>query len=228
MTVIAGALADIAIGVAILWRPTSRYGLWAALAITLSYVMIGTVLVPRLWSEPLGPMAENLADPHVELGGDGDPREPVMLYFAIKYLHVIVLRCCLAPAPASRSSCSWHICAVTAGDRGCGSNGRARDFLFTASAVASSRCQACGFASSTGYSLGTGWIALSIALYILTGRVLVPSSGCKCGCASSRPPRSLNGSPPSILPPTVLVWFAFGFPAFAAVLAIFLLMIRTA
>jgi uncharacterized protein YbjT (DUF2867 family) len=56
LTVVAGALADIAIGAAILWRPASRYGLWAALAITLTYVVIGTALVPRLWSEPLGPM----------------------------------------------------------------------------------------------------------------------------------------------------------------------------
>ncbi|KRR08011.1 SDR family oxidoreductase [Bradyrhizobium valentinum] len=56
LTVIAGALADIVIGVAILWRPASRYGLWAALIISLVYVVIGTALVPRLWADPLGPM----------------------------------------------------------------------------------------------------------------------------------------------------------------------------
>jgi hypothetical protein len=56
LTVIAGALADIAIGLAILYRPTSRYGLYAALAISISYAIIGTVLVPRLWIDPLGPM----------------------------------------------------------------------------------------------------------------------------------------------------------------------------
>jgi DoxX-like family len=56
LTVVAGALADLAIGLAILWRPTSRYGLWAALIITLTYVVIGTTLVPRLWADPLGPM----------------------------------------------------------------------------------------------------------------------------------------------------------------------------
>ena len=55
-TVIAGALADIAIGLAILWRPLSRYGLWAALIISLTYAVIGTTLVPRLWADPLGPM----------------------------------------------------------------------------------------------------------------------------------------------------------------------------
>jgi uncharacterized protein YbjT (DUF2867 family) len=56
LTVAAGALADLTIGVAILIRPLSRYGLWAALIISLVYVVIGTALVPRLWSDPLGPM----------------------------------------------------------------------------------------------------------------------------------------------------------------------------
>lgn len=37
-------------------RPLSRYGLWAALIISLSYAVIGTALVPRLWADPLGPM----------------------------------------------------------------------------------------------------------------------------------------------------------------------------
>lgn len=56
VTVTAGALADIVIGLAILWRPLSRYGLWAALIISLTYFVIGTALVPRLWGDPLGPM----------------------------------------------------------------------------------------------------------------------------------------------------------------------------
>lgn len=56
LSVIAGALADIVIGLAILWRPTCRYGLWAAFIISFVYVVIGTMLVPRLWADPLGPM----------------------------------------------------------------------------------------------------------------------------------------------------------------------------
>jgi uncharacterized protein YbjT (DUF2867 family) len=56
LTLIAGAIADILIGLAILWRPTSRYGLYAALAISVTYAIIGTILVPRLWIDPLGPM----------------------------------------------------------------------------------------------------------------------------------------------------------------------------
>jgi DoxX-like family len=56
LTVIAGALADLAIGFAIAYRPTSRYGLYAAIGISFAYAIIGTVLVPRLWADPLGPM----------------------------------------------------------------------------------------------------------------------------------------------------------------------------
>jgi uncharacterized protein YbjT (DUF2867 family) len=56
LTVIAGASADILIGLAILYRPAARYGLLAALTISIVYVIVGTLLVPRLWAEPLGPM----------------------------------------------------------------------------------------------------------------------------------------------------------------------------
>jgi uncharacterized protein YbjT (DUF2867 family) len=54
--VIAGGLADLAIGLAILWRPTTRIALWSALVLTLVYVVAGTAILPRLWEEPLGPM----------------------------------------------------------------------------------------------------------------------------------------------------------------------------
>jgi uncharacterized protein YbjT (DUF2867 family) len=56
LTVVAGALADLIIGLAIAYRPSSRYGLYAAIAISFSYAIIGTLLVPRLWADPLGPM----------------------------------------------------------------------------------------------------------------------------------------------------------------------------
>ncbi|KER37692.1 nucleoside-diphosphate sugar epimerase [Sphingobium indicum F2] len=55
-SVIAGALADIAIGLAILYRPTTRWGLIGGVAITLFYLIAGTIVLPRLWADPLGPM----------------------------------------------------------------------------------------------------------------------------------------------------------------------------
>lgn len=54
LTVVAGALADIAIGAAIAVRRTTRAGLYAALGLSIGYAAIGTVLVPRLWADPLG------------------------------------------------------------------------------------------------------------------------------------------------------------------------------
>jgi hypothetical protein len=56
LTVVIGALTDLVIGLAIGYRPTSRYGLHVAIGISVVYAIIGTVLVPRLWADPLGPM----------------------------------------------------------------------------------------------------------------------------------------------------------------------------
>jgi hypothetical protein len=54
--IIAGASADILIGLGIAYRPTARPALWAAFALSIAYIVIGTVLVPGLWIDPLGPM----------------------------------------------------------------------------------------------------------------------------------------------------------------------------
>jgi hypothetical protein len=55
-SVVAGALADIAIGVAIAIRRTTRLGLYAALGLSLTYIVAGTAILPSLWLDPLGPM----------------------------------------------------------------------------------------------------------------------------------------------------------------------------
>jgi uncharacterized protein YbjT (DUF2867 family) len=59
-TVIAGALADLAIGIAIAFRPTSRPGLYAAMAITIIYLILATALLPHLWFDPLGVLLKAL------------------------------------------------------------------------------------------------------------------------------------------------------------------------
>jgi hypothetical protein len=55
-TVVAGAAADICIGVAIAFRRTTKCALYAALALSLAYAVIGSALVPRLWIDPIGPL----------------------------------------------------------------------------------------------------------------------------------------------------------------------------
>jgi uncharacterized protein YbjT (DUF2867 family) len=54
--VVAGALADIAVAFGIAWRPTARPALWAALGLSLFYLVAGTLLLPGLWADPLGPV----------------------------------------------------------------------------------------------------------------------------------------------------------------------------
>lgn len=54
--VIAGALADIAIGIGIAVRRTARRALIAAIAISVFYMVAGTFVLPRLWLDPIGPM----------------------------------------------------------------------------------------------------------------------------------------------------------------------------
>jgi uncharacterized protein YbjT (DUF2867 family) len=55
-TIIAGALADLLIGLGIAWRRTARAALWSALVLSLAYLVIATLLLPRLWIDPLGPL----------------------------------------------------------------------------------------------------------------------------------------------------------------------------
>lgn len=54
--VIAGAVADILIGMGIAWRRTTRAGLWAAIAVSLFYLVVASATVPHLWVDPLGPL----------------------------------------------------------------------------------------------------------------------------------------------------------------------------
>ena len=56
--VIAAALADIAVACGIVWRPTARLALRAALGLSLAYLAAGTILRPELWSDPLGPLTK--------------------------------------------------------------------------------------------------------------------------------------------------------------------------
>jgi uncharacterized protein YbjT (DUF2867 family) len=55
-SVVAGALADMVIGLAIAIRRTARWGLYGALALSAFYVLAATALQPELWSDPLGPL----------------------------------------------------------------------------------------------------------------------------------------------------------------------------
>jgi hypothetical protein len=55
-SVIAGGIADLLIGVGIAFRRTARAALYAALAVSAFYAAAGTLTLPVLWIEPLGPL----------------------------------------------------------------------------------------------------------------------------------------------------------------------------
>jgi uncharacterized membrane protein len=100
------------------------------------------------------------------------------------------------------------------------------DYVFTATAVVAQPVTGVLLARSVGYSLGEGWILASIALYIFTGLFWLPvvwmqSRMRTLAAQAARDRTELPGE----YHRWFRWWFAFGFPAFAAVLLIFWLMI---
>lgn len=55
---IGGALVDVALGLAILWRPAMRRAALGMIAVTFAYLAGGTLLAPDLWADPLGPLVK--------------------------------------------------------------------------------------------------------------------------------------------------------------------------
>ncbi len=56
LAIVGGGFLDILLGAGIALRKTSRTALWVSIGVAVLYAIIGTVLVPRLWADPLGPM----------------------------------------------------------------------------------------------------------------------------------------------------------------------------
>jgi hypothetical protein len=58
IAVIGGGLLDAALGVALLYRPASRWALFGMGLTAFGYLLSATVLTPDLWLDPLGPIAK--------------------------------------------------------------------------------------------------------------------------------------------------------------------------
>jgi uncharacterized protein YbjT (DUF2867 family) len=56
--VLAGGIADIAIGIGMAVRRTSLLALWVAFAVSMLYLIVATVTMPVLWADPLGPLVK--------------------------------------------------------------------------------------------------------------------------------------------------------------------------
>lgn len=100
------------------------------------------------------------------------------------------------------------------------------DFLFTATAVVVQPVTGVLLAVEIGFSLREGWIVLSILLYLLVGALWIPVVFMQIRMRDlAAAAAEQGGALPAEYHRLFRLWFAFGFPAFAAVLAIIWLMI---
>ena len=100
------------------------------------------------------------------------------------------------------------------------------DFVFTATAVLAQPVTGLMLAREIGYPLSEGWIVLSILLYLVTGAFWLPVVWMQARMRDLARAAAAAGTPlPAAYHRLFRWWFAFGFPAFAAVMAIFWLMI---
>lgn len=100
------------------------------------------------------------------------------------------------------------------------------DFTFTATAVVLQPLTGIVLADLDGYPLSEGWIVLSIALYLIVGACWLPVVWMQ---RRMRDLAIIAAARNERLPPRYYrlyrTWAVFGIPAFAAVLAIFWLML---
>jgi uncharacterized membrane protein len=99
------------------------------------------------------------------------------------------------------------------------------DFVFTATAVVAQPVTGYLLAKLLGYPIFDGWIALSLILYAVTGAFWIPVVFMQIRMRNLAEAAVREGTAlPAAYHRLFWTWFAFGFPAFAAVLGILWLM----
>jgi uncharacterized membrane protein len=150
-----------------------------------------------------------------------------MLYLGLKFLHIIGAAVLLGTG----AGIAFFMLMAHLGRNPVVIAGVSRivvvaDFIFTATAVVAQPVTGVLLARTVGYSLSEPWMVWSIILYLITGGFWLPVVWMQVRMRDLAAQAVSRGSP---LPPTYYrlfwLWFAFGFPAFAAVIAIFWLMI---
>ena len=150
-----------------------------------------------------------------------------MLYFGLKFLHIIGAAVLLGTgAGIAFFMLMAHLGRNPAVIAGISRIVVAADFIFTATAVVAQPVTGVLLARTVGYSLSEPWIVWSSILYLMTGGFWLPVVWMQMRMRDLAAQAVKDGSR---LPRTYYklfwLWFAFGFPAFAAVAAIFWLMI---
>lgn len=149
------------------------------------------------------------------------------LYLVLKFLHIIGAAVLLGTGAgiaffmllAHRTGKAETVAAVT-------QMVVIADFLFTASAVVVQPITGYLLVREVNYPLGEGWIVLSLVLYVVIGAFWLPVVWMQMRMRDIAREAVANGTAlPDAYHRLFRAWFWSGFPAFAAVLAIFWLMI---
>ncbi len=149
------------------------------------------------------------------------------LFFVLKWIHVLSAAVLFGTGLgiaffmlAAHRSGDAHLVAGTA------QTVVVADFLFTATAVVVQPITGIGLAHVAGYSLFEGWLVLTYLLYVLIGACWLPVVWMQARMRRIAMTADTHGAP---LPPEYhrlfRYWFALGWPAFAAVVVIYALMI---
>lgn len=150
-----------------------------------------------------------------------------MTYLILKYLHVLGAIVILGTGTgiaffmmmAQRSGDAAHIARTAA-------TVVLADWLFTATAVAVQPVTGVLLASEAGYRLTEGWIAISIALYLVAGAFWLPVVWMQRRMRDLAREAVAAGMPlPAEYHRLYRLWFLFGFPGFGSVALIVWLMI---
>ncbi|SMH52714.1 DUF2269 domain-containing protein [Maritimibacter sp. HL-12] len=100
------------------------------------------------------------------------------------------------------------------------------DMVFTATAVLAQPVTGILLALALGWPLTEGWIVAALALYLVVGAFWLPVVWIQARLRDIARDCVATGRPlPARFDRLYRIWFGFGFPAFAAVLAILWLMI---
>ena len=150
-----------------------------------------------------------------------------MLYFTLKFLHIIGAAMLLGTgAGIAFFMVMAHLSRKPAVIAGVARIVVIADFAFTATAVVAQPITGLLLVRHAGYPLTDAWIMWSIILYLVAGAFWLPVVWMQMRLRDLAKAAVTAGT---ILPQTYHTlfwwWFAFGVPAFAAVVAIFWLMI---
>jgi uncharacterized membrane protein len=149
------------------------------------------------------------------------------LYFVLKFLHVIGAAVLLGTgAGIAFFMLMAHLSKNVVVIAGVARIVVLADFIFTATAVVLQPITGIALAHIVGYALTESWIVWSIILYLVTGAFWFPVVWMQLRMRKLAEQALQSGSAlPGAYHRLFRLWFVFGFPAFAAVLGIFWLMI---